>query len=169
MSQAGTGRRTAYALAIFPLDVVHRATIRAMLPAGQTGSYRTSAQMRRKSLTGNRGSVNRTSVKFQDALRDFARLNWIDRGQQFLRIRERGALLDFAMADLDQVPHQFICLDDAIAEVKRVIQQDIEPPPSVEQRRQELLALQRLMAAHVGGVHWSGRGSVCFVNKGQAF
>lgn len=164
----GVERRTAYALAVFPLDIVHRRTIRAMLPVGQTGGVRSTNQRLRRSR-GNSAGHNRTSVHYQDALRKFARQNWIDRGQEFIRIRERGALLDFALHDLTTVPAHALHLHAAIEAVRAELAKEGQSAASVQQRRNELLAVQRLMNSAIQGKKWSGKHSVEFINKGRAF
>ena len=166
---ASPHRRTAYALAIFPLDIVHRQTIRAMLPAGATTRYATSALRRRMDKGGGKGGArNRVSEAFQRALKHFDEENWIDRGREFVRIYDRGALLDWALRGLLEIPEHFISLDHVPAVIRVGLAEPDLPSAKAAQRHRELRAVQELMKASVQGVHWSGRGSVRFVNKGKA-
>ncbi len=166
----GIARRTAYALSVFPLDIVHRQTIRMMLPPGGIRYKRSEANWLKIGLgdLNAKKSLNKASANFGAALKKFSDEGWIDRGREFLRIRERGDLLDYAVRDLAEMPDHFIELDRAIALLEQETTGSAPAPQSAEQRRRELLAIQQLMKAQVQGVHWSGRGSIRFVPKGRA-
>jgi hypothetical protein len=138
-----------------------------MLPAGPTSRYAKVSQVGRR--TQNKGSKNRVSEAFGRALRFHEEQGWIDRGREFIRIRDRGALLDSAMRGLLKVPEHFISLDRVVAEIRADLAQPGLPAATAAQRHRELRAIQDLMKSPVQGVYWSGRGSVRFVNKGKAF
>jgi hypothetical protein len=163
--QVGLGRRTAYALAVFPLDVVQRSTIRALLPVGTTRKPGPSPY---QASTGK--SDNRVSVKFGQVLRQFAERGWIDRAPELVRILDRDALLACATSGVQGTPKHFLRLDQAAAEVQAQLRsaQSARVAPMVAQRRAELAAIKQLMAGPVGGVNWSGRGSVRFPHKSRA-
>lgn len=83
----GPKRLTAAALAVTDAEVVDRETIRAALPAGT----------HRPSNHPSTGKINRTTVKFQGALRDFEARGWIVREPDMtIRILDRDALVAFA-------------------------------------------------------------------------
>lgn len=170
----GTGRRTAYALAIFPLDIVHRSTIRALLPIGRMseGTQQSRNKMARTGKSG-RGRINIESDKYRQTIRTLDRLGYIDRGREFLRIKDRGALLDHALMDLPRSTTrvEFVRIAEAVEIVKREVREAEQAellPGLIEQRRRELVALQGLMRATPGGDNWSGAGSVRFVPRGRA-
>lgn len=166
-SQPSPKRQAAYALAIFPLEIVHRSTIRAMLPAGRIRDAGMTGHLTAL-RNGGTGTSNVTSKKYQDALRLFDQQGWIERGKEFLRIRDRQALLDHALLDADSLPAHFLALSAAIRMLQS--QSDSGNPGFDEQRRQELLAVMELMKAdNVAGSKHSGRGAVRFVPKGKAF
>lgn len=164
LTNIGPARRAAYALAVFPLDVVERQTIRAMLPAGRRRNVGVTRHLNAvtKGDTSN-GRTNTTSEAFGDALRRFAKHGWIDRGQQFVRIRDRGALLDYALDELGEIPAHFIAIDDALDRLRRELRQPTANDRLHAQRHRELKAIEELMRSQVQGVWWSGRGSVRFV------
>ncbi len=165
--QIGTPRRVAYALAVFPADTVQRTTIRAMLPPGTTRQL-PQAIVRR--AANRHGSKNRVSIDFSRALKFFADRGWIDRGEMMLRICDRDALRDHALAGLSGVPDRFIALEQAVtqlrAQVTGAARRD-DPPALVAIRLQELRAVEQLMRSGVSGSNWSGRGSVRFPHKGR--
>jgi hypothetical protein len=85
----GPKRMTAAALALADTDVVARETIRATLPAGT----------HRPSNHPSTRKTNRTTIKFQDALRDFETRGWIVRELDMtIRILDRDALAVFGLA-----------------------------------------------------------------------
>lgn len=164
----GTGRRAAYALAVFPLDVVHRKTIRAMLPRGRRKHPRETSNWTQFRRGEGRHTSNAVSEEYQYALKRFAEAGWIDQGQTFLRIRDRGALLDYALDRLEEVPEYFIETDRVIELLEQELKRPKDEIPAWQQRERELLAIRELMKSAVQGVHWSGRGSVRFIPKGKA-
>lgn len=162
--QIGTPRRVAYALAVFPLDAVQRTTIRAMLPPGTTRQV-PQAVVRR---AGNRrGSKNRVSIDFGQALQVFARKGWIDRGEVMLRIRDRDALRAHALNGLPGVPDRFIALEQAAEQLRTQPARREDSRALVAIRLQELQAIEQLMRSGVSGSNWSGRGAVRFPHKSR--
>lgn len=92
--------RTAYALAIWPTEVVSRATLRALLPPGTSRYY--PLETRRKRAANFSGpSRNRITGRLQDALRDFDHEGLISRGTEFVKIRDRDALMQIATKQTD--------------------------------------------------------------------
>jgi hypothetical protein len=137
-----------------------------MLPVGTTSRYATSASLRRKAA--GKGRENQVTKAFQAALKFFAEEGWIDRGREFVRIRDRGALLDDALRGWTEVPDHFIRLDSVAAVIGEALNEPGLSRANAEQRRRELLAIQDLMRTDPQGARWSGRHSVQFVNKGRA-
>jgi hypothetical protein len=155
---------TAYSLAIFPLALVRRSTIRAMLPRGETRVPASQAAKRAagipKSQRGGTASVNDTSVRFQNALRGFSRRGWIRReGGDCCVIVARYPLRRTAERLLDGRPDLISGAREAIA----ALAASFPEPATVEgraQRDRELAALRRLMEdAPAQGPH-GGRGYV---------
>lgn len=166
--RVGVPRRTAYALAVIGLDVVHRATIRAMLPKGVRAGVGNRGRLT-ASLKGEKRSRNKTSEQYQDALRTFEARGWITRGREFLQVLDRQALFDNAVHNLTHVPQHFIDIENACRQVRGEIRAATERSPQwLEQRRQELLRLQELMRAPIYGQNRSGRRSVRFVPRGRS-
>ena len=145
-------RQVAYALAVMDLEICHRSTIRALLPAGRT-----------RRPAGQRTSINVTSVKFKDALHDLEALGFIQRGQEFVRVVARQQLYDYALAGFGRLPDDFIDLGGAEAATRRAIEVDGPRHPGTwgEQRRRELEKLRQLMGAPSSAqpriVHRTGR------------
>lgn len=178
------------------LDVVHRGTLRALLPEGETKlrgragrnpQGRNLAAVRRvngldaqskhlielgqmvgyaRNETSGK-SRNRMSERFKKALNYLEDRGWIARGTKFVMVRDRIALADHATtAD----PPAGWALD--LARSIEAIRVDLENPSDagvreLEHRRQELLAIQRLMEQGFGTHNWSGRGSVRFLPRSR--
>jgi hypothetical protein len=152
----GVSHSVALMLAALDLDVVHRSTLRALLPAGRTRFLGTSASYVRHVERGHGSSVNVISKKFQRALWIFEDAGWIVRGEEYVLIRNRRGLLDWAVKaeppDWVRFP-----LEDAVRQVNRDLAAAQRlSPRAVEQRRRELLALKRLIDEDFG----AGKGRV---------
>lgn len=189
----GVSQTVALALAALDLDVVHRATLRALLPAGRTRKPRRAsskpgaASLRRVNgldagskyliergmATGfapieqiRNKSKNQMSEKFQRALKGFEDRGWLVRGEEYVLVRNRRALLDWATAAA--CPDWLVFpLGDAIDQINEDLKlARAMTPKALEQRRQELLAIKRLMEEGFGD-NWSGRGSVRLVPKSR--
>lgn len=84
----GPKRLAAAALAATEEELIRREAVRALLPAGT----------HRPSNHPSTNKTNRTTHKFQDALRDFERNGWIRREPgSLVRVLDRDALLTFAL------------------------------------------------------------------------
>jgi hypothetical protein len=182
----GVSHSIAYALAALNLDVVHRSTLRAMLPAGRIrgGVRDTAPAVSRKVSTrrvnrmdsGSRRLIDlgtatdfvptppkpkpkRTNViseKFQDALLRFEREGWLSRGTEYVLVRDRRALFDWATSAVPTDDIE-IPLELAIAQIDLDLQDAARmTTAAVEQRRRELIALKRLMEEDFG----AGKGRV---------
>ena len=169
----GTQRRVAYALAIYPEVFVRRATIRAMLPPGQMVRRGLSGHLNRMDKFGHGSNLNKQTEKFQRALYVFNRNGWIDRGTEFVKVKDRDALWECAVENIPierRMPAQFLSLEQAVdvarTELWQVEQEAVPSVELVEARRQELIVLQTLMT-DIKGNNWSGKGSVRFVPKGK--
>lgn len=157
----GPARRTAYALALLDLEVVSRGTLRSLLPDGVRRRLpeQTIRQHRERRVDPSR-SVNRVTVKFQDALRDFDQQGWIRRGQKYVLVVERQALLDYALDGLRFMPKQLLRVEVAIDRINEELQTAQLTAAAVEQAERERHALMALMRNGTPGAKWSGRGSV---------
>lgn len=188
----GVSHTLALAMTALDLDVVHRSTLRALLPKGRvrpghdrtglTGRAAGRNVIRRTqgldaasrhlielglasdptTYTTRTDSSNTMSDAFQKALARFEREGWISRGTTFVLVRDRRALLDWATSSAP--PEDFVLdLAGAIQRINDDLANDVSMTVKAqEQRRQELLAIKRLMEQHFGSRNWSGRGSVRF-------
>lgn len=174
----GASQTIALVLCLLDLDVVHRSTLRAFLPRGRVkrpkllstqvrglaGSGRTRFAQYPES-GGNKENV--MSKKFQWALQRFHESGWITRGEEYVLVRDRRALMDWATAsdipDWVSLPlHQVV---ERINDDLR--QQSCMTNKAVEQRRRELLAVQKLMTEGFGSTNWSGTGAVRFIPRSR--
>lgn len=153
---------TGYALAALGLPVVERRALRALLPRGVTKHFG-EQQFRTKRAKGDGSSgKNQTTIKFQDALRAYEKAGWVQRGELFVRVSDARALLDFTAPRLpDPIPPRFLDWGAAVAELR-----EKDARISVEVRRSQLMAFQRMMEEGFGPRH-SGRGAVQAVNKSR--
>lgn len=153
---------TAYALAVFPLDVVRRSTVRAMLPRG-VRAVRPAALARREAgesrVSLSNAKRNRVSDAFTASLAAFRREEWIRTTETAVLIVARHPLNSTAGRRLRERPDLIVSLRQAIA----VLAESLGPATTVEgqaQRERELAALRRLMQeAPAQGPH-GGRGYV---------
>jgi hypothetical protein len=160
-NQVGPARRTAYALACLGLDVVSRSTLRSLLPDGSRRRLpeQTIRQHRERRVDPTRG-VNRVTVKFQDALRAFDQQGWIRRGQKYVLVVERQALLDYALDGLRFMPKQLLQIETTIDQLNEELRTAQMTVAAIEQAERERHALMALMRNGTPGAKWSGRGSV---------
>lgn len=140
----GTRQQAAYALAVMDIEICHRSTIRAMLPAGTIRHLPNPAMRRRE---GKNTHVNRVSNALQAALKSFEDDGWIQRGEEFVRILDRQKLYDFALRDYDELPEGFIDYNAAESLVRSEVDTagSKHPRAWLEQRHRELERLRVLM------------------------
>lgn len=159
--RVGPARRTAYALVALNLDVVSRATVRELLPSGTRRRFNEGhVRRQRMNRTDPGKGANRVSEAFLKALRRFEEQGWLQRGQRYLLIRDKQALLDYALDGLRSMPRQLLRLDAAIARINDELKQAELTPAAVEQAQRERHAIMALMRSEIRGASWSGRGSV---------
>ena len=164
----GDGRRTLYALGIWPTPVVSRATLRALLPPGQVRDVSVSRHLSRV-RSGATGRKNRTTDAFQKVLVRLERWGLIERGTEFILIRDQRSILDLALDGIHNPSHEkFLHIQRAA----KIVAEEIahEKRPNVHtQRSRELAFIKSLMAgpASARGVMRSGTQSVRFVPKGR--
>jgi hypothetical protein len=153
-------------LARSQLEYCHRGTLRALLPVGTIRSS-TSHNRRKNYMSGrtNQSGKNRTSIRFQDALRMLEQEGMIQRGTEFVQVLNPGGLSEIVRRSRPISQDRLAYVDRAISRVRAEIEAE-QRPRVVELRRQELLALQRMMT-DVRGEQWSGRGAVRFVSRGK--
>lgn len=187
----GVTHTLSLALVALDLDVVSRATLRALLPTEprrkRPNATRTGVQIRGINGMGQgarrvvelglatdivperrltRAPKNKFSVNFQIALGRLEASGWISRGEKFILVRDRRGLLDWATsAELPEVIELSIqpAIDALLADEAKAWTEKL-----LLQRDQELRALKRLMEGGLGS-HWSGRGSVRFVPRSSPY
>lgn len=168
----------AYALGVLQLDIVHRATIRAMLPEKGIQRPKTASGRLARSEAGHSQGYNRTSKLFSDALFKLERDGLIDRGEKLVRVVKRQALLDRALeiweenaANGENDSEPSLRLANAVAALNREIADsriELEGTKLLDLRRAELARMHVLLAAApVPGNSHSGRGTVRHFPKGQ--
>lgn len=164
----GILRRVAFILGVFDLPIVHRSTVRALLPPGCLKRIGDVGHATRMGRGASPTKKNLVTKGFQDALREFEEFGWITRGSEFVKIHDHGALLDYAFRDLSgRTPDVFPSLQGAVLAIEAELQQSHSRNAAwVEQRRRELLRLKRLMESGFGSCNWSGRGSVRLLPRG---
>lgn len=165
---AGVPRLTAYAISLMDLEVVGRATVRAMLGPGRVRRKSDVAYWRDvgRGAASGRSGKNHTSVQFQGALKVFEDSGWIRRGERYVLVLDHRALLDYAVHELDCMPSKLLDLEAAVEAVHAVLEQPQMTDEAIEQAHREIAALRRLMRAPFGGAGRSGRGSVRRVGPG---
>ena len=164
----GVRRMTAFALAAVDLDIVHRGTVRALLPSGRVKLAGPAAQRESIERYGRLATRNATSSAFKAALKQFEDNGWIVRGSEFVMVKDRESLRQYGCRDAVELPEKLLQLESAIDEVWRQINEsDGQSDKWVEQRRKEILALMALMNSPVTGANRSGKGSVRFVPRGR--
>lgn len=163
-AQAGPRLTVAWVLVMSGLDVIHRRTLRALLPPGTVKKDRSTSASLRRARDGKGVSVNQTSKKFQDGLAAFERSGWIRRGQEYVLVADRQGLTDYLAFTFDgrRIPQRLIDLQPSIDMLRDDALAPHGPNPEAQaQRYRELQALDRLMRqAPVAGANRSGAGSV---------
>lgn len=153
--QIGDGRVITYALAIWPTDIISRATLRSFLPKGTSrlpGGQKRLTNFRKGDTIGT-SKRNPTSEHFKDQLHRLEDAGLIYRGTEFVRIIGRRELLDRALYCVSNPTHEkFLPLHDAANTVRRQIQQE-QRPKVREVRENELRIIKSLMQPD----HYSGR------------
>lgn len=143
---------TMFAISIFPLDVMRRSTIRAMLPRGD--------DLPRKSGT------NRMSVWFGGALSWAAEFGYISQDPSFITVLRRKPMVAFAGRRMDAIPGLVEQVWLAIAAVAADLPEQ-HTTAGQAQRERELAALRKLMQSAPGGGHPGGRGAIRVVPPPQ--
>ena len=125
----GTGRRAAYALSLgWPENVCSRATLRALMPEGESR---------------HRGDGNRITKALARWLRDSQRRGHVQLGELFVRVVDPKALLANAVRGLEHFEARDFLHPGAI----EVIEEQLAESNSAlaERRRAELGLLQALL------------------------
>lgn len=148
------GRMMAYAMGIWPAQVISRKTLRALLPAGSTRFAGNPSRQARASLKGDRPrKTNDISRRFQAVLKSMEARGLIERGTDFIRILDSERLLRGALQGVDDPQHdKFLQLEEAAGLVARQIaeeraRQTAEKhlPQLIRIREQELRFIRDLM------------------------
>jgi len=164
----GDARRTMYALGIWPTPIVSRSTLRALLPPGQVRDVSVSRHLSRV-RSGATGRRNRTTDAFQKVLVRLERWGLIERGTEFVLIKDQRSILDLALDGIRNPSHEkFLHIQRAARIVAEEIAQERRPSAHA-QRSRELAFIKSLMAgpASARGSMRSGTQSVRFVPKGR--
>lgn len=160
----GISDLVAVALVALDLDTVRRSTVRALLPA--QGVQRETGESTKMPI--------RDYMRF--ALRRFERRQWIRRDGAFVHVLSRSGLRAWVSQGVD-ISGDRAATMLAVQEAVRQINADLDSGALVsgwdaatrrrhaEVRRQELIALQRLMQATPGG---TARPGVRIVPRGRA-
>ena len=143
-----TRQLVALALATLGLDIVTRSTVRALLPAGTT-KLRGPASQARVHLGERSGAgKNRTSIAFGQALHEFEANHWLRRAGDVVKVRDRGALLDYALDTSGAVAVDALDIRRALAaarsELRRVRTRRTADLSQLQQRHDEIAALLHL-------------------------
>jgi hypothetical protein len=126
----GTGRRAAYALSLgWPENVCSRATLRALMPEGESGHRR----------DGNR--ITRALNKW---LRDSQRRGHVQLGGLFVRVLNSKALLANAVRHLDSFEARVLINPGAIEVIEEQLAEESNPGVA-ERRRAELTLLLEVL------------------------
>lgn len=160
----GAPRSATYALAIWPTDVVSRATIRALLIEEGTKSRGAIAHNKLMNRYGSDGGINRTSQKFRKCLKSLEDAGMIQRGEEFILIKNRRALLDRALDGIHNPSHRkFLRLNQAAEKVSDELRRERRPKVHA-QRSAELRFIRSLMSnPEAQGSMRSGTTAVRFV------
>lgn len=156
----GLRRTAAFALAALGTDAVRRSTLRALLPKGET-KLRGPAARERWHLGDRKGlAKNKTSVRFGHALQDFESRGWVERTPEVVIVRDRQALLGFALDQQPAVTADLLNIKGAITAARTDLRRarDTADPEQLEQRHDEIRALLYLLhtpAAKPGATRFS--------------
>lgn len=163
----GIGHTVAMGLVALRLDIVSRATLRALLPRGLSYPTRQMQVKRTRTHVGYGPRIaNDVTLRFQKALWRMEAAGWIERGETHVFVIDRRELLNFATSV--PMPEGFR-VDFSHAYETLVAEPAGRLSPSGRhQREAELRALKRLMEEGLGA-NWSGRGSVRFVPRSSPY
>lgn len=150
-----TAPMVAFVLSEFPLDIVRRSTVRALLPQGRSVKRGTGGERRRWNAVP-KGTKNIVADKLGRRIRELAELGLIAREHDHVRIRNRAGLRVVAARLPDDHP---IMLDTEFA--FRAVKGERVPAAQEQQRLDELRAIYQLMK--VPQLR-SGKGTRRFVN-----
>ncbi|MEU9183352.1 hypothetical protein AB0D14_02040 [Streptomyces sp. NPDC048484] len=146
-------RLTAFALATLGLETVRRGTIRAMLPKG-VRKRRGPVAIERWHLGDRTGIVkNKTSMAFGQALKELESHGWLERAAEVVVVRDRQALLAYAMEyepavtrDMLNVKGAITAARDDLRRVRGTANRD-----QLAQRHDEIRTLLYLLHAPTAG------------------
>lgn len=147
--QPGLRQTAALAIAVLGLPVVYRGTVRALLPRGEA-KQRGPASRERWHLGERKGaSKNRTSIAFGHALQEFEANGWIRRTPEVVVIRDRQALLEFALSAQPAIGREHLNFTGAITAIRNDLRRNrgTADRELIEQRHDEIEALLHLMHA----------------------
>lgn len=143
----GLRRTAAFALAALGTEAVRRSTLRALLPKGET--KRRGPVARERWHLGDRNGLakNKTSVAFGHALQEFEERGWVERTPEFVIVRDRRALLGFALEQQPAVTRDLLNIKGAITAIRNDLRKarGIADREQVEQRHDEIRALLYLL------------------------
>lgn len=152
----GISHLIALALTVMEIDVVRRTTIRALLPEGA----RKPGQ-----------SFNGITIAYQRAIRRFETAGWITRiGTDLIGVNDPESLFGWVVNSQDVTPERAMTMLRIGVAAKAAAEETApvnETEHMAEVRRQELLALTRLMQRAPGSVT-NTRGRVRVVPKSSA-
>ncbi len=150
---------TAYVIGIFPLDVIRRSTIRALLPRGDSRGQPTAAERK-----AGKVSHNLVSDAFGSELKALARRGWIDRREDCVVVLQRWRVLRSGTRRLEGKPELAVALRQSLAGVAAGLPEEITLAGQA-QRAAELRALRDLMEeTPLAGPH-GGRGMVRLASR----
>lgn len=142
----GIGRTLAYAMGIWPTDIVSRLTLRALLPPGKVkwkGALSHARWMAGETNTSKTRNV--TSERFKAQLEKYEREGLILRGTEFVRVLDHRELFDRALAGIDNPRHRkFLAIDEAAEKIEAQIR-DEDRSKVADIRKAELAFVRSLM------------------------
>ncbi|MFF9861123.1 hypothetical protein [Streptomyces tendae] len=151
-SQPSTKRITAYALAVLGLDVVHRSTIRALLPRGET-KLRGPVARERWHLGDDIGlGKNKTSIKFGHVLQEFEGHGWVRRTPELVYVHDPRALRSCSLDAEPAVRPTDLAVKNALRAVRNDFQRvrTTATRDQIEQHHDEIRALLHLLHTPTG-------------------
>lgn len=156
----GVGRRVAYALCIWPLEVAPRNIIRAMLP--EEGRVQRSTGQRHSGHL--QATHSRTTKKFADRLYEMDSAGLIERGSRYIRIVDRDALRSRALRNVSDDRVEFLHIDRAVEPARRAVAE----AKAERERQQALRDLQAIfdLMKNDAGVWHGGKSNVRHVPHG---
>ncbi|NMI57095.1 MULTISPECIES: hypothetical protein [unclassified Streptomyces] len=152
--QAPALRRTvAFALGALGTEAVRRSTLRALLPKGETKLRGPVARERWHLGDRNGLGKNKTSVRFGQALQEFETQGWVERTPEVVIVRDRRALLSFALEQQPAVTADLLDIKGAIMAARTDLRRarDTAGREQLEQRHDEIRALLYLLHAPAAG------------------